>query len=44
MKVKEYMIPVYALLIRAERRTIEDVPEVYQVPVAEHMAEQIEEN
>lgn len=42
MTVKEYMIPVYALLVKASRRTIESLPEVYQVPVAEHLATQIE--
>lgn len=43
MKVREYMIPVYALLIKAGRRTIESIPEIYQIPVAEYLASQIEE-
>ncbi|WP_256438774.1 CD1375 family protein [Sporosarcina sp. Te-1] len=37
-----YMIPVYALLVKAGSREIESLPERYQVPVAEHMAEQVE--
>lgn len=37
-----YMIPVYAFLVKAESRTIEDLPEQYQIPVAEHLAHEIE--
>lgn len=43
MTVKEYMIPVYGLLVKAGRREIESLPEVYQIPVAEFLAAQIEE-
>ena len=43
MTVKEWMVPVYALLIRTQRRDIETLPEVYQIPVAEYLASQIEE-
>ena len=42
MTVKEYMLPVYALLVKGGLRTIESLPEVYQVPVAEYLAAQIE--
>lgn len=43
MKVREYMIPVYALLIKEDRRDIENIPEAYQIPVAEYLAKEIEE-
>lgn len=33
-----YMIKVYAYLIKAGRKTIEQLPEVYQLPVAECLA------
>lgn len=42
MKVREYMVPVYGLLVKAGRREIESLPKVYQIPVAEFLAEQIE--
>lgn len=42
MTVKEWMIPVYALLIKTQRRGIETLPEVYQIPVAEHLAAEVE--
>lgn len=38
MKVKQYMIPVYAVLVKAGKREIETLPEVYIVPVAEYLA------
>lgn len=41
--VYQYMIPVYALLVKAGARTIESLPEKYQVPVAEYLAKQIED-
>lgn len=41
MTVKKYMIPVYAVLVKAGR-DIETLPEVYILPVAEHLAEQEE--
>lgn len=42
MKVKEYMIPVYGLLVKTGKREIESLPEVYQIPVAEFLAGQVE--
>ena len=36
--VYEYMIPVYAFLVKHEKRTLESLPEAYQVPVAEYLA------
>lgn len=39
---QKYMIPVYAFLVKAESRTIESLPEQFQLPVAEHLATQIE--
>lgn len=41
--VYQYMIPVYGLLVKAGARTIESLPEKYQVPVAEYLAKQIED-
>jgi hypothetical protein len=40
--VYEYMIPVYAYLVKAGSREIEGVPEHYRLSVAEFMASQIE--
>ncbi|WP_273321197.1 CD1375 family protein [Vallitalea guaymasensis] len=37
-----YMIKVYAYLVKAERRTLESLPEEYQTPVAEKLASEIE--
>lgn len=42
MQVREYMIPVYGLLVKTGKREIESIPEVYQIPVAEFLASQIE--
>jgi len=42
--VYQYMIPVYVFLIKAELRTMETLPVEYQIPVAEYMASEIEEN
>nr|WP_272898908.1 CD1375 family protein [Brevibacillus laterosporus] len=39
---KQYMVPVYGLLVKAGRREIESIPEEYQIPVAEYLAEQVE--
>ena len=33
MKIKQYMIPVYAVLVKNGKRNIEELPEVYIVPV-----------
>ena len=41
--VYKYMIPVYAFLVKVEIRTIESLPEDYQIPVAAHMVEIVEE-
>lgn len=38
----QYMIPVYAFLIKIGSRGIESLPEAYQLPVAEFMASQVE--
>lgn len=42
MTVKEYMIPVYGLLVKTSKREIESIPEVYQIPVAEYLVAQVE--
>lgn len=42
MTVKEYMIPVYGLLVKTGKREIESLPEVYQIPVAEYLVAQVE--
>ncbi|MGG1443524.1 CD1375 family protein [Brevibacillus laterosporus] len=39
---KQYMIPVYGLLVKAGRREIESLPEEFQIPVAEYLASQVE--
>ncbi|RAP28635.1 hypothetical protein C2W64_04691 [Brevibacillus laterosporus] len=41
--VKEYMIPVYGLLVKAGRRSIDSLPQDYQIPVAEYLSKQNEE-
>lgn len=40
--VKKYMIPVYAALVKREKRDIETLPEEYIVPVAEYLAAEVE--
>lgn len=35
-----YMVKVYAYLVKAGRREIEQLPEAYQIPVAEYLAGQ----
>lgn len=42
MKVKEYMIPVYAVLVKNGKRNVESLPEEYIIPVAEYLAAQEE--
>lgn len=42
MKVKQYMIPVYAVLVKHGKRNIEELPEAYIIPVAEYLATQEE--
>ncbi|SKC67965.1 CD1375 family protein [Maledivibacter halophilus] len=41
--IKQYMVKIYSFLIKAGKREIEGIPESYQIPVAEHLAHQ-EEN
>ena len=40
--VPQPMIPVYAVLVKNGKRNIEELPEVYIVPVAEYLATQEE--
>ncbi|MFD1206622.1 CD1375 family protein [Sporosarcina contaminans] len=40
--VHKYMIPVYALLVKAGGWEITKVPEHYQIPVAEYLAAEVE--
>lgn len=42
MKVKEYMISVYAVLVKNSKRDIESLPEEYIIPVDEYLAAQEE--
>lgn len=42
MKVKQYMVTVYAVLVKNNKRQIEELPEAYIVPVAEYLATQEE--
>lgn len=39
MKVIEAMVRIYANLVRAGRRTIASLPEIYQEPVREYLKE-----
>jgi len=38
-----YMIPIYAFLVKHGKRTLESLPEPYQVPVAEYLASEVEQ-
>lgn len=40
--VKQYMIPVYAALVKRGARDIESLPEEYIIPVGEYLAAQVE--
>lgn len=40
--VYQYMIPVYAYLVKAGSRDLESLPEHYQLPIAEYLASQVE--
>lgn len=40
--IYEYMVKVYAFLVKHEKRTLESLPEAYQVPVAEYLASEAE--
>lgn len=42
MKIKQYMITVYAVLVKGGKRELEQLPEAYIIPVAEYLAEQEE--
>lgn len=42
MKVKEYMISVYAVLVKNSKLNVESLPEEYIIPVAEYLAAQEE--
>ena len=42
MKIKQYMVTVYAVLVKGGKRNIEELPEAYVIPVAEYLAEQEE--
>lgn len=43
MKVKTYMIAVYAVLVKNGKREIEELPEAYIIPVAEYLATPVPE-
>jgi hypothetical protein len=36
------MIPVYAFLVKHEKRTLASLPEPYQMPVSEFLASEVE--
>lgn len=40
MKVQQYMIPIYAALIQRNGWTLDRLPTIYQIPVAEYLAAQ----
>ncbi|MFD0942880.1 CD1375 family protein [Savagea faecisuis] len=40
--VYPYMIPIYAFLVKVGSRTINHLPEPYQIPVAEYLANEAE--
>jgi len=40
--IYSYMIPIYAFLVKHGKRTLEDLPEPYQIPVAEYLANEAE--
>lgn len=42
MKVKQYMVSVYAVLVKNGKRELEKLPEAYIIPVAEYLAQQDE--
>lgn len=41
--IKQYMVKVYAFLIKAGKRDIDSLPDGYKLKVAEHLAS-LEEN
>lgn len=42
MRIKQYMVSVYAVLVKNDKRQIENIPETYVIPVAEYLAAQEE--
>lgn len=40
--VYPYMVPIYAFLVKAGSRTIEQLPNAYQLPVAEFLVTEAE--
>lgn len=42
MRMKQYMVSVYAVLVKNDKRQIENIPEAYVIPVAEYLAAQEE--
>lgn len=42
MRIKQYMVSVYAVLVKNDKRQIENIPEAYVIPVAEYLAAQEE--
>lgn len=38
MRIKQYMVAVYAVLVKNDKRQIENIPEAYVIPVAEYLA------
>ena len=42
--VYNYMIKIYAFLVKADRKQIEDLPLEYQIPVAEYLTTEWFEN
>ncbi|WP_201024433.1 CD1375 family protein [Sporosarcina koreensis] len=40
--VYQYMVPVYALLVKAGAREIDSLPKQYQIPVAVYLAAEVE--
>lgn len=39
---QQYMVKVYAYLVKVGRRDIDSLPEAYRVPVTENLASQVE--
>ncbi|MGG3872497.1 CD1375 family protein [Brevibacillus laterosporus] len=44
MTVLKHIVKAYAYLIKAGRREIESLPEIYQTSVAEHLVQQEEQS
>ncbi|QTD40658.1 CD1375 family protein [Sporosarcina sp. Te-1] len=42
--VYQYMVPVYALLVKAGTREIDSLPKQYQVPVGEYLTAEVEKD